>query len=232
MPVGHPCVSRRGRRAAAAVVLAAGLLAFAAAGAAEKPSAPLPPPDAEGWIPLFNGKDLNGWDGDPAVWRVESGCIVGKAGKVGANTFLIGQRPFSNFILEAKCLLIKGGGFTKSAIQYRSRVIDPAKWIVGGYQAACGEEWWGTCFEERGRGVLWGARPDVKKAVKPFGEWNHYVIEANGATIKQTLNGALAGQLNDTDEKKRALEGIIALQYHAPGGFEVRFKDLRIKLMK
>ena len=71
-------------RAAIATLL---LLAAPLAQAQEKP--PLPAPDAEGWISLFNGKDLSGWDGDPAVWRVENGYISGKAESVKGNTFLV-----------------------------------------------------------------------------------------------------------------------------------------------
>src|SRR5207244_3423415 len=57
--------------------------------ASDQPPPPLPAPDADGWISLFNGKDLAGWDGDPAVWRVENGAISGKAEKIARNTFLI-----------------------------------------------------------------------------------------------------------------------------------------------
>jgi hypothetical protein len=208
----------------------AALLVFAlAAAAARGGDAPLPAPDPDGWIALFNGKDLAGWDGDPAVWRAENGYLSGKADKVAANTFLVCKRPFADFVLEAKCMLIKGGSFTKSAVQYRSRLVDPAKWVVGGYQAALGEAWWGACYEERGRGVLWGPTPEAKQAAKPYDAWNQIVIEARGPLIRQSLNGVPCGELRDTDEAKRSLSGIVALQYHAPGGFEVRFRDIRIK---
>jgi len=217
-------------RVLAGFTLMALLLSAAAARAGDAPA--LPAPDKDGWIALFDGKDLAGWSGDPAVWRVADGCIVGKAEKVGANTFLIFNRPFSGFSLEAQCLLIKGGSFTKSAIQYRSRVIDPAAWVVGGYQAALGEAWWGVCYEERGRGVLWKPSPEAAKAAKPYGEWNRVGIEARGTLIRQTLNGVPCGELDDKDEKHRALEGVLALQYHAPGGYEVRFRDVRIREIK
>ena len=111
----------------------------------------LPKPDADGWISLFNGTDLTGWDGDPKVWSVKDGCISGKAEKVDGNTFLIFKHTFSNFILEAECMLIKGSGFTNSGIQYRSKVVNPAKWVVHGYQADIGEGYWGDNYDEGGR---------------------------------------------------------------------------------
>ena len=197
----------------------------------DQPPPPLPPADAEGWRSLFNGKDLEGWDGDPAVWRVENGVISGKAEKIARNTFLIYRRPFKDFVLEAKVQLIKAGPFPNSGIQYRSVVADPKQWIVHGYQADVGEGYWGTLYEEKGkRGQILKKRDEVLRAVKDD-DWNQYVIEARGATLRHTLNGVDCGTFEDTDEQARRLEGIIAFQYHAPGQFEVRFKEVRIRLL-
>ncbi len=189
--------------------------------------APLPAPDAEGWITLFNGKDLAGWKGDPAIWRVKDGYISGQVDKVGFNTFLVCDHPFSDFILEAKFILPKGGN---SGIQYRSVVLDPKKWVVGGYQADIGAGWFGALYEERGRGLLIKADPEVAKSVKAD-DWNQYVIHAEGSKLRHTLNGKPSGEIDDKHEKARA-DGVIALQYHAPGAFEIRYKDIRIKPLK
>jgi quinoprotein glucose dehydrogenase len=197
--------------------------------ASDQPAPPLPPADADGWIPLFNGKDLDGWDGDPEVWRVENGYISGKAQKIARNTFLIHRRPFADFVLEAKVRLIKAGPFPNSGIQYRSVVADPKQWIVHGYQADVGDTFWGALYEEKGkRGLIFKGRPEVQQAVKDD-DWNLYVITARGTTLHHTLNGVDCGSFDDPDEKARRFDGIIAFQYHAPGQFEVRFKDVRIK---
>jgi quinoprotein glucose dehydrogenase len=197
--------------------------------ASDQPMPPLPAPDADGWISLFNGKDLEGWDGDPEVWRVENGYISGKAPKIARNTFLIYNRPFGDFVLEAKVRMIKAGPFPNSGIQYRSVVADPKQWIVHGYQADVGDTYWGALYEEKGkRGLILKGREDVQRAVKDD-DWNLYVIRARGAKLSHTLNGVDCGEFEDGDEKARRLEGIIAFQYHAPGQFEVRFKDVRIK---
>ena len=191
--------------------------------------AELPKPGPDGWINLFNGKDLTGWNGDPAVWRVENGYISGKAEKVGHNTFLIYERPLANFVLEAKFVLVDGKG--NSGIQYRSKVLDPAKWIVGGYQADIGANYFGMLYEERGRGIVVKPVPEALKSIKPDNDWNQFVITAKSNVVKQSLNGIDTVDFTDTDEAKRAMEGVIALQYHAPGGFEIRFKDIRVKLL-
>ena len=75
------------------LVLACVLIAPAAAA---QDKAPLPAPDADGWISLFNGKDLTGWSGDPSIWRVVDGFIQGKVDKIGYNTFLVYDHPFSD----------------------------------------------------------------------------------------------------------------------------------------
>jgi hypothetical protein len=189
---------------------------------------PLPAPDAEGWITLFNGKDLAGWSGDPAVWRVKDGYISGKAKAVEGNTFLICPHAFGDFVLEAKCMLVPAGQFPNSGIQYRSKVVDPAAWVVHGYQADIGEGGWGVLYEEGGRGILVEPKEETGKSVKA--DWNQYVITAQGAKVKHEINGFVTADFEDKDEKARPSEGIIALQYHAPGeDFEIRFKDVRIK---
>lgn len=203
-------------------------LAVSGASAQDKPQVELPKADADGWIALFNGKDLTGWEGDKTIWRVVDGYIQGKVDKIGYNTFLVYGHPFSDFVLEAKFILPKGGN---SGIQYRSKVTDPAKWVVGGYQADIGAGYWGILYEERGRGILVKPNPEVQKTIK-FDDWNTFVVTANGSKLKQEVNGVVTVDFDDTDEKKRAAEGILALQYHAPGNFEIRFKDIRIKLLK
>jgi quinoprotein glucose dehydrogenase len=200
--------------------------------ASDEGPSPLPPPDADGWIPLFDGKTLKGWDGDPAVWRAENGYISGKADKIAKNTFLIFNRSFGDFILEAKVQLIRGGTFPNSGIQYRSIVADPQLWIVHGYQADVGDTYWGLLYEEKGkRGAIVKAREEVQRAVNAEG-WNSFVITARGTVVKHTLNGVDCVEFDDTDEKARRLQGIIAFQYHAPGQFEVRYKDIRIKPLR
>ncbi len=212
--------------ARALALAAAGL----AVGAQEKP--PLPKPDPQGWISLFNGKDLAGWEGNPNIWRVEDGQILGKAPSVKGNTFLIYAHPFADFILEADVKLVKIGKFPNSGIQYRSRVIDPKNWVVGGYQADIGDGWWGALYEERGRGVLKKPPAGFAKNIKD-GDWNHFVITAKGTKLTQSINGVVSVEFDDADEAKRSMQGIVALQYHAPGdNFEIRAKNIRIKILK
>ena len=211
-------------------MLTAILSAFVASGSVQAQDKPaLPAPDADGWITLFNGTDLSGWQGDMNVWRVVDGYISGKIDKIGYNTFLVCPHAFSDFELELKFWLVESKG--NSGVQYRSELKDPAKWVVGGYQADIGKGWWGALYEERGRGILVKPTPEGAAAAKADG-WNQYVIKAEGNHLTQIVNGIKTVDLEDTDEKKRRSEGILALQYHAPGNFEIRFKDIRIRPIK
>ncbi|MEJ6725120.1 MAG: DUF1080 domain-containing protein, partial [Akkermansiaceae bacterium] len=182
----------------------------------------LPKSDADGWMTLFNGKDLSGWDGDPKVWRVKDGYISGAIEKLeGGNTFLVFKKPFSDFVLEADCVLVGREG--NSGIQYRSKQSERGanKWVVKGYQADFGNGLWGKLYEEGGRGVLAFDYKDKAPSVKGDDGWNSYRITAKGSKLTHEINGTVTIELDDQDEKKAAKEGIIGLQYHSPGGFEV-----------
>src|SRR4051812_19899806 len=92
--------------------------------------------DVPGFKPIFDGKTLDGWDGDPEHWKVEDGCITGEALKakpLKQNTFIIWRGgELDDFELELE-YRIKGGN---SGIQYRSSEMPKIdKWVVGGYQA-------------------------------------------------------------------------------------------------
>ena len=186
-------------------------------------------PIADGWRSLFNGTDLTGWTGDPTVWRVENGSISGKSAYVLDNTFLIFEQLFSDFVLEAKVMLVEAGRFPNSGIQYRSNRIDSSTWKLSGYQEDVGTNYWGSLFEEAGRGLLVNPNPEVQQVIKS-GEWHQYRITVRGSRLEHELDGFKTVDFVDFDQEKRRLTGVIGLQYHAPGeGFEVRYKDIRIK---
>ena len=128
---------------------------------------------ADGAQSLFNGKDLSGWKGNPDFWSVRDGAITGQSTAtkvVDANTFLVwqGGEP-ANFELRLKFRLTaqNAKGWGNSGVQYRSRVIDAEKFVVGGYQADIDSpfRYTGMLYEERGRGIL--MNPGQKVRVGP-----------------------------------------------------------------
>jgi hypothetical protein len=108
--------------------------------------------DMTGWQSMFDGRTLNGWSGDPNIWKVVDGAIVGKrppapeAGPAFRGTYLVwqGGEP-ADFELRLE-IKLEGSG-ADSGINYRAFVApmrtqsgmpqpspDEAKWNLGGYQ--------------------------------------------------------------------------------------------------
>ena len=178
----------------------------------------------DGFQPIFNGKNLDGWDGDPRMWSVRDGMIVGATEGVAMNdnSFLISKQQYRNFILRAEMKLRNHN----SGIQFRSERMP--NWVVRGYQAdAAQDNYWGNIYEEKGRGTLVdGWKGKGEKAVK-LGDWNDYEILCDGDHIKVTLNGTVTADLHDSAR----LEGIIAFQLHRGPPMEVYFRNVRIKVL-
>jgi hypothetical protein len=199
--------------------------------------------------PLFNGKDLKGWEGNPEVWSVEDGAIVGRTTAtkpIKNNTFLIWKEAkASDFRLTFE-YKIEGGN---SGVQYRSKVIDPKEWIVGGYQADIDSSptYSGIMYDERGRGILakrgerarinregkitaesFGDAAELQKSIKA-NDWNKYRVEAIGPRMRHTINDKLMSVTIDRDSINAVKEGVLALQVHAGPPMTVRFRDFKFE---
>lgn len=179
--------------------------------------------------PLFNGKNLQGWQGDKELWSVKDGAIVGttETKKISKNTFLCTDKLYSNFELRAKFKLRNGN----SGIQFRSD--KRPHYVVRGYQADIADnQFMGILYEEGGtRGILSNVDPEeVKKHVK-VDDWNEYQITADGARIVQKLNGFTTVDYTETDSQA-SKEGVIALQLHVGPPMQVMFKDIEIRELK
>ncbi len=199
------------------------------------------------WKPLFNGKDLTGWTGDPRNWRVENGVIIGETNdsdkKLAANSFLIWKdgEP-ADFEIEYQARITGNN----SGVQYRSKVFDAATWSAGGYQMDLhpNQTYVGMLYEERGRGIvcLRGQRVTLTDKIEVTGkldlpevdlaQWNSYRIVARGNVLQHFVNGKLAAEITDNNPAKRAAKGVIALQIHAGPSMKAEFKELRLQEFK
>jgi hypothetical protein len=178
--------------------------------------------------PLFDGKSLDGWDGDPRLWTVEEGVIVGSTDgvEIPANTFLISKEKFENFELRLEIKLRNHN----SGVQFRSEQLPGEGWIVKGLQADAAENnWWGSIYDERGtRGVIINGWKGKGETVLKPGDWNDYRIECQGSHVRITLNGLVTAELHG--ETPRA--GVIALQLHRGPGMRAEFRNIRIQERK
>ncbi len=182
--------------------------------------APLPASN-ESAAMFFNGKDLAGWDGDLSLWKVENGEIVGRTTSgLKHNEFLKSQLTVEDFRLVVKVKLVPNK--ENSGIQFRSDRF--GDYEMKGPQADIGAGWWGKLYEENGRALLWN-KPG-EGWVNPE-QWNTYEILAVGGKVRTAINGHLCVDLEDPKISRR---GMIALQAHAGGPLEVRFKDLQLEL--
>ncbi|WP_437206690.1 family 16 glycoside hydrolase [Planctomicrobium sp. SH664] len=209
----------------------------------------------DGFVPLFNGKDFEGWKqkGGKAVYTIEGDEIVGTSVPKTENSFLCTARDYGDFILE---LEFKVDPLLNSGIQFRSQVFDEPKTYevkdektgevtkktvaagrVHGYQCEIDPSpraWSAGIYDESRRGWLVSLTGEehaaAQKAFKQ-NEWNKVRIECNGNRIKTFLNGVPASDLTDDWNPS----GLIALQVHGVGndaskiGKQVRWKNVRIK---
>ncbi len=194
----------------------------------------LPAADDDGFVPLFDGKTLNGWHGNTSYWAVLDGAIVGRTeGNIPANTFLISDGTYGDFVLKVKFRLHDHRG--NSGIQFRSEELPPKEgqppFIVAGYQADIADNHFlGILYGERtGRGIIQDLTPEQRSAVaaayKPK-DWNEYVITAQGDHVTLTLNGVTTV---DLDDPQGAKSGVIALQLHRGQDMTISFKDILIR---
>ncbi len=216
------------------------------------------PPESADLKPIFNGKDLEGWDGDPRLWSVKDGVIRGETtpeNKANGNTFLIYQGgDLKDFELR---LSFRCNATNNSGIQYRSKHITDGKprnkWVVRGYQHEIRNQdklpsVAGFIYEEggkRGRMCLVGEKAvwgeDGKKKVTDklisaeeykelfnLNDWNDVVIIARGNRLQHYMNGRLILDCTDNHPDLQKPEGIIALQLHAGNPMWVEFRNVRL----
>ncbi|MEO8496664.1 MAG: DUF1080 domain-containing protein [Planctomycetota bacterium] len=185
----------------------------------------------EGFVPLFDGKTLAGWEGNLKVFRVEDGAIVGGSEKeaVAHNDFLCSEKEYGDFELRLKAKLVGMGD--NAGIQFRSARIPDHHEVIG-YQCDMGSAWgrkiWGALYDESRRAKLLAeGDPDKVKEICKEGDWNEFVIRCEGNRIQIWLNGLQT--VDYTEEEDVAKTGIIGLQIHGGKPAEASYKDIRIK---
>jgi hypothetical protein len=205
---------------------------------------------ADGFEAIFNGQDLNGWDGDPRFWTAKAGVIRGETTRQAlptGNTFLIWRGGvLKDFELKLQFRIQNGN----SGVQYRSR--DLGKWVVSGYQAEIENKQGkvGFLYDEKGRkflanvgevvevqadgkpkvvGQLAPKQAFIDKGYYKEKDWNEYRIVARGTHLEHWLNGHKTIELTDNDPAGRSLSGILALQIHRGPPMVVEFKDIQLK---
>ena len=189
-----------------------------------------------GFVSIFDGKTLEGWEGNLKMFRVESGAIVAGTQKerIPNNEFLCTKKRYGDFELRLQAKL-EGKG-NNAGIQFRSDRI-PNHHEVIGFQADIGvmkgdELIWGALYDEsrRRKFLAIGEQTELKKAVKTDG-WNDFVIRCEGPNIQIKVNGYLAVDYVEKDADI-AESGIIGVQIHSGEPAEASYRNIRIKELK
>jgi len=210
-----------------------------------------------GFETIFDGKTLNGWDGNPKYWRVENGCLVGEVTPettLRTNTFIIwrGGAP-ADFELKAEYRISARGN---SGINYRSIEVPGLPFVMRGYQAdidgqnrnANGVRYTGQNYEERGRTflALRGQVTRIEENQKPVviaslgdpkelegfiknDDWNEYHLIVRGNVLIHILNGHVMSVVVDDDPQDRRFDGLIGVQVHVGPPMKVEFRNFRLK---
>jgi len=204
------------------------------------------PSDSSSWRPLFNGRDLSDWEGNPELWSVQDGLIVGQTTgpeQLAYNQFLIWRGgTLRDFELRAT---IRQTG-NNSGIQYRSAELkEVGPWSIGGYQCDIHPAPANNAmlYHERGRGIVAqngqsvivdqdGQRHLVRQrepVAVDISQWHEYAIIARANKLVHVLDGQVVMELTDHEPAKRSLEGLLAIQIHRGPAMRVEIKDIRLK---
>lgn len=183
-------------------------------------------PTGDGWLPLLNGKNLDGWKAEPEFWKLEEGGIFhGYTPGTAEHHYAYTEKNYADFELHADVKLI--GNNSGVCIRIAPTSFDN----VPGYQVDMGEGYWGCLWDERGRGmVVKYPKEDADKLVRKE-DWNHYYVRAQGHHIQAWLNGV---KTLDVVDEKGLLTGPIGFQLcHGPGKMtDAAFKNIVYRPLK
>lgn len=204
----------------------------------------------KGFKKIFDGKSLNGWEGDSTYWKVESGNLVGEvtpATILKRNSFIIWRGGLTNdFELKVEYRITPGGN---SGINYRSEEVEGLPFALKGYQADIdgANKYTGQNYEERGRTFLalrgqevvlnTGQKPSIKRQIgqadslKSFIDdgWNEYHLVVRGNRLQHYINGILMSDVTDKDTVNRKMSGVLGVQVHVGPPMKVEYRNFRLK---
>ena len=184
-----------------------------------------PPAPGEDWVPLFNGTDLSGWtEVGKEKWTVENGVIHGQA-VTKEYGYLMTEQHYTDFDLAVK-FLCEGDG--------NSGVFFHTAFKPGTADVSQGLQFEVDCTLNRHTGGIYGDGRNwvvwplaENETVVRRGEWNEYLLKVHGNHYVSRLNGV--PMVDFTDPGPKSFDGGIALQLHAGGQGNMKFKDIYIR---
>ena len=209
--------------------------------------------DDEGFISMFNGKDLTGWKGgDMSYWSVQDGALVGESTEKHpcpkTQYFWWTEKKPTDFTFTCKFKMIGKGG--NSGVQFRSEVTQGGAMMMGPQaDMEYGPNWTGCLYHPERfiyvkRGEKGSIAEDGTKNLETFADgnkllelvkwdqWNTYEIIAKGTEVTLKINGQLMAKVDDHHKNFPPEAGVIGIQLHQGPFMRVEYKDMKIKIEK
>lgn len=184
--------------------------------------------DAE-FVPLFNGKDLQGWinvNCAPETWTVRDGMIVCTGIPTGV---LRTVSMYENYILELDwCHLVEGGN--AGLFVHSDALTAPGQPFTRAIECQVMDGNHGDVFAIQGARLApenpqkkgWMRSFPTEERAKPAGEWNYYRVESRDGSLTLAVNGKIVTRGYHAQPRK----GYICLESE---GSEIHFRNIRIK---
>ncbi len=202
--------------------------ASSAGGDDQSKSAVVPPREGTSEkITLFDGKDLDGWEGHTKHWSVRDGAIVGKnTDEVKVSTYLLTKDTYTDFRLTATVKLAESEMHSGIAFWGRKAPEQHDAYTYAGHLVMFPSGW--GMYDLYGRQGLPVDAAPAKKVGKQH-DWNDLEILAQGNRVRVAVNGVQVIDWRDPIPD-RIKKGPIGLQLHSNKvPQEVQFKGLRLE---
>ena len=182
--------------------------------------------EKEGFKPLFNGKNLDGWklrhaDGAKS-WSAQNGMLVNSVPKGGHGTDLVSEEKFRDFVIRYHYMVPEG---SNSGLYLRGR-----------HEIQILEDYAKGKPEMGGNGALYSIAPAHMFASRKAGQWQEVEAAIQGNRVTVYLNGV---KIHDQREVNKPTGGELDAQMDQPGPImlqgdhgSIAFRDIRIKILK
>lgn len=195
----------------------------------------------EGFVPLFNGINLDGWTGNTVNYYAQEGMIISDPGPKAPETMnknIYTQQEYSDFVMRFEFQLTPGAN---NGLGIRTPTEGDAAYVGMELQILDNEDpIYKDLHDYQYHGSVYGVIPALRGHLKPVGEWNYQEVKAIGNHITVTLNGkvildgdiAKASKNNTATADGKAHPGLLNKSGHIGflgHGSYLKFKNLRIK---
>ncbi len=175
----------------------------------------------DGWVSMFNGKDLTGWKAPEPnpFWKAADGVLTGENNAAKKGSMLYTTESYADFEMEAE---VRWSGEIDSGFMARK----PEVQVQIGVSRSLKKDMTGSFYVGK-----YPEEAQAKEAGKLLkaGDWNKFKFQAKGDTFTVWINGTQASSYKDA---KYAAPGPIGLQIHPGLDMKVEFRDLRIHTLK